>query len=54
MKVFHCKCRFRTMKMLIRTPKDLDLHPTIDRRHVKMINVDYNVRVGYWASRNNV
>jgi hypothetical protein len=32
----------------------MDWYPTMDQRHVTMINVDYSVRVGYWASRNNV
>jgi hypothetical protein len=32
----------------------LDLYPTLDQRVMKATNVDYNVKVGYWASRNHV
>ncbi len=39
--------------MHVITPQDLDLYPIMDLRHVKMIDADYNVRVGYWASRSN-
>jgi hypothetical protein len=40
--------------MPIRIPKYLDLYLTMDQRQMQPINVDYNVKVGYWASRNNV
>jgi hypothetical protein len=42
------------MKMPIKIPQDLDLHPTLDQRGMKAIDVDYIFRVGYWALRNNV
>jgi hypothetical protein len=51
---FHCKCSFGVVRMSIRIPWDLDLYPIVDQRQMKVINVDYNVRVGYWASRNNM
>jgi hypothetical protein len=38
----------------IKTPWDLDLYLVLDHRHMKAIDVDYSVRVGYWASKNNV
>jgi hypothetical protein len=40
--------------MLIKIPRDLDLYITMDQRQMKAIDVDYNVRVGYWALRNNM
>jgi hypothetical protein len=42
------------MRMLAKTFRDLDLYPVVDHRHMKMIDANYSVRVGYWASRNNV
>ncbi len=43
------------MKMSARTPRrNLDLHPTMDQRQMNVIDVDYSVRVGYWAPRNNM
>ncbi len=54
MKVFHCKYRFRTMKMLVITPQDLDLYLVMDHKQMKTIDADYNVRMGYWASKNNM
>ncbi len=51
---YHCKATFKTMKMPIKIPQDLDLHPTLDQRGMKAIDVDYIFRVGYWALRNNV
>jgi hypothetical protein len=52
--VLHCKCRFGTMKMLVRTPWNLNLHPIMDQTQMKMIDVGYNVKVKYWVSRTNV
>ncbi len=41
--------------MFAKTPhQNLDLYPTMDQRKMKVIDVDYNVRMGYWASRNNM
>jgi hypothetical protein len=40
--------------MLARTPRDLNLYPTMDHIQMKVIDVDYNVKMGYWASKNNV
>jgi len=40
--------------MLNITPRDLDLYLMMDQRQMKAIDVDYNVRVGYWALRNNM
>jgi hypothetical protein len=51
---FHCKPRFGTMRTPTRTPRDLNLYLIMDHRHMKTIDADYNVRVGYWASRNNM
>ncbi len=42
------------MKMATRTLKDLHLYPTMDQRQMKMIDAKYSLRMGYWASRNNV
>ncbi len=48
------------MKMFARSFGDLDMYlaldmyPTTDIRQMITIDVDYNARVGYWASRNNV
>ncbi len=40
--------------MSIKIPQDLDLYPIVDQRQMKVINVNYSVKVGYWASRNNM
>ncbi len=52
--LFHCKGRFGTVRMLVKTPWNLDMYPTMDHKQMKMIDVDYSVRVGYCASRNNM
>jgi len=54
MKVFRCKYRFKTMKMLAITPQDLGLYLVMDHRQMKVINAYYNVRMGYRASKNNM
>jgi hypothetical protein len=36
------------------TPRNLDLYLVVDHRHMKGIDANYSVRVGYWASRNNM
>jgi hypothetical protein len=33
---------------------DLHLYTIVDKKQMKVIDVEYNVRVGYWASKNNV
>jgi hypothetical protein len=40
--------------MSARIPRDLDLYPAVDHRQIEAIDVNYSVKVGYWASRNNV
>jgi hypothetical protein len=40
--------------MLTKTLQDLDLYSTMDHTQMKAIDVNYSVRVGYWALRNNV
>jgi hypothetical protein len=47
--LFHCKGRFGTVRMLVKTPRNLDLYPTMDHKQMKTIDVDYSVRVGYWG-----
>jgi hypothetical protein len=42
------------MIMLAGTPQNLDLYLVMDHKHMKAIDANYNVRVGYWASKNNV
>jgi hypothetical protein len=42
------------MKMLARIPWDLDLYPIVDHIQMKVIDVNYSVKMGYWASKNNV
>ncbi len=51
---FHCKARFGIVRMLTKTLQDLDLYSTMDHTQMKAIDVNYSVRVGYWALRNNV
>jgi len=51
---FHYKPRFGTMKMPTKTPQNLDLYLVMDHRHMKAIDANYSVIVGYWASRNNM
>jgi hypothetical protein len=52
--IFHYKCRFGTMILPIIIPPNLDLYLIVDKKQMKMIIAKYNVRVGYWASKNNV
>ncbi len=52
--IFHCKCSFGNVKMSIKTPIGLDLYPRVDHRQMKVIDVENNVRMGYWASKNSV
>lgn len=52
--IFDCKCKFGNVKMLARTPPNLDLYLIVNQRQMKAIDIEYNVRVGYWASRNNM
>ncbi len=52
-KAFHCKSMFRAMRTLTKTPRNLDLYLVVDQRQMKVIDVDYSVKVDYWASRNN-
>jgi hypothetical protein len=54
MKLFHCKYSFRTMNMLVIISQDLDLYSIVDHRQMKVIDVDYNVKMGYWASKNDM
>jgi hypothetical protein len=43
------------MRMSAKTPRqNLDLYPTMDQRQMKVIDVDYSVRMGYWASRSDM
>jgi hypothetical protein len=51
---FHCKGRFGTIIMLARIPQNLDMYLEMDCRHMKAIDANYNVRVGYWALKNNM
>jgi hypothetical protein len=51
---FHCKPRVGTMRIPTRTPWNLDLYLVVDHKHMKAIDANYSVRVGYWASRNNM
>jgi hypothetical protein len=41
------------MKIAIIILGDLHLCPAVDQRHMKIIYEEYNVKVGYWASKNN-
>ncbi len=52
--ILHCKCRFGTIIMFAITPQDLDLYPAMDQRYMNAIFVDYIIKVGYWALKNNV
>jgi hypothetical protein len=42
------------MRMPTRTSGDLDVYLVAYQRYMKAIDVDYNVRMGFWASKNNV
>jgi hypothetical protein len=53
-KFFHCKYKFKTMKMFVITLQDLDLYPVVHHKQMKAINANYNVKMGYWASKNNM
>jgi hypothetical protein len=53
-KKIHCKCSFGVVKMPTKIAQNLDLYPIVDQRHIKTIDADYNVKVGYWALKNNM
>jgi len=42
------------MTMAIRTLGDLHMCPAMDRRQMKIIDAEYNVRVGYLALKKNM
>jgi hypothetical protein len=42
------------MNMLVIISQDLDLYSIVDHRQMKVIDVDYNVKMGYWASKNDM
>jgi hypothetical protein len=46
-KAFHCKYRFGIMIILAIIHGFLDLYLIVDQRQMKVIDVDYSVRVGY-------
>jgi hypothetical protein len=52
--IFHYKHRFGIVRMAIRILGDLHLCPAMDQRHMKIIYEESNVRMGYWASKNNM
>jgi hypothetical protein len=52
--ILHCIYRFGNVRIPTRTPPDLDLYPKMDQKQMKVIDAEYSVRVGYWASKNNV
>jgi len=39
------------MKMFAITPQDLDVYLVMDHRQMKVIDANYNVRMGYRASK---
>ncbi len=40
--------------MPTKIPQNLDVYPIVDQRHMKTIDANYIVKVGYWALRNNM
>jgi len=42
------------MNMFAITLQELDLYPIMDHKQMKAIDVDFNVKMGYWASKNNM
>jgi hypothetical protein len=50
----HYKCSFGVVKMPTKIPQNLDVYPIVDQRHMKTIDANYIVKVGYWALRNNM
>ncbi len=40
--------------MFAKTLQNLDLYSTMDHKQMKVIDVDFNARVGYWALKNNM
>ncbi len=42
------------MNMLTIIFQDLDLYLVMDHKQMKTIDVNYNVKMGYWASKNNM
>jgi hypothetical protein len=36
------------------TPQDLDLYHVVEKKEMKSINVEYQVQVGYWATKNHL
>jgi hypothetical protein len=40
--------------MPCQTPKDLNLYPKVGKKEMKLIDVEYQVQVGYWARKNGL
>ncbi len=53
-RVSHFKYRFGTLRMFAIILWDLDLYPAMDQKQMRAIDANYNVRVGYCASKNNM
>jgi hypothetical protein len=49
-----CSILKKTTDMSSQTPQGLDLYPTIGKKEMKSIDVEYQVEVGYWAQRNHL
>ncbi len=47
-KKFLCKCSVWTTTMFTKTSRDWDLFLAMDQIELKVINVDYSVKMGYW------
>jgi hypothetical protein len=40
--------------MACQTPEDLDLYLVVGKKEMKSIDAEYQVQVGYWATRNHL
>jgi hypothetical protein len=49
-----CSILKKTTDMAYRTPQNLDLYPIVGKKEMKSIDVEYEIQIGYWATRNHL
>jgi hypothetical protein len=49
-----CSILKKTIDMVCLTPQDLNLYLIVKKKEMKSINVEYQVQVRYWATKNHL
>ncbi len=49
-----CSILKKTIDMACPIPQDLDLYLVVEKKEMKSIDVEYQVQVGYWATKNHL